>query len=253
MYDMKTRKFVTALLLLTLSLIAANTRSQSRGRGTAKSPVELKGEPHHRLKFENRYVRVWDALIPAGDATSWHIHRNDNVVLTLGDASVRVEAVGSPPIETQPKLGDVGFRRATYVHRTMSIGTNAFHNMAIEILSLPRAPRNEAAITVVNSSRKPVFENDKVRVFRLSLAPGESTGMHSHPFPGLAVMITAGEIVIETPGIDKPGRATVSVGDVMWREDPTTHSIRNKGNTRFEAIDIEIKYHKARSRRRSGH
>lgn len=234
-----TKRFAIALLLLVLSLISSNALSQTR-RGTPKSPVELKSEPHHRLKFQNQCVRVWDALIPPGDSTLWHIHRRDNVVLTLDDASVRVEAVGSRPNETQARLGDVNFRKATYVHRTMSVGSTAFHNMAIEILRLPRVSKR-ALLPDATNPRQPVFENDKLRVFRISLAPGESTEMHRHSLPGLAIVITAGEIVIETPGIDKPGRATVKVGDVIWREDPITHAIRNNGRTRFEAIDIELK------------
>jgi hypothetical protein len=124
-------------LLLILTLTDAAVFSQKAACGTPGAPVELSNEPHHHLKFENEYVRVWDTMIPANDATLWHRHSNDNVVITLGDANVRVETVGTAPAESQPKFGDVGFRKASYVHRTMSIGTAPFHNMAIEILKSP--------------------------------------------------------------------------------------------------------------------
>jgi len=43
----------------------------------AQAPVPLSGEPRHHLKFENQYVRVFDVLVPPGDATLFHTHSND--------------------------------------------------------------------------------------------------------------------------------------------------------------------------------
>ena len=93
---------VILLNLLMLILMSKNIFSGSTPAGTQESPVELQNEPHHHLKFENKYVRVWDTLIPAQEATLWHIHSHNNVVLTLGDANVRVETVGADPAVSNP-------------------------------------------------------------------------------------------------------------------------------------------------------
>ena len=78
-------------------------------------------------------------------------------------------------------------------------------------------------------------------MYHLSLAPGESTTMHTHPLSGLGVAITSGEIEVLVEGKDKPDRLKLPAGDLRWRDGALTHSIKNVGKTRFEAVDIELK------------
>jgi N-acyl-D-amino-acid deacylase len=219
---------------------ALRKQIQSRGNGSADSPVEISGEPRHHPKFENEFVRIWDVTVPAGDATLWHAHRNDNVVVTLGGASLRIETAGGAPAEVEWKFGDVRFGKATYVHRAMNVGTTAFHNLTIEILKPPLGPQSLSTQTG-QTSRTPVLENERVRVYRLSLAPGESTEVHTHLLAGLAISISPGQIEVATKGTDKPQQMKLEIGDVRWRDGAVTHSIKNIGKIRFEAIDIELK------------
>src|SRR5438309_5281133 len=128
--------------LFAFTLIGGGTFSQSN---SPQSPVEISGEPRHHPKFENEFVRVLDVTVPAGDATLWHVHRNDNVVVTLGGASLRLEKVGAPTVEVLWKLGDVNFGKATYTHRAINIGTTPFHNLTIELLKSPAVTANETS------------------------------------------------------------------------------------------------------------
>jgi quercetin dioxygenase-like cupin family protein len=205
-----------------------------------QSPVEISGEPRHHPKFENEFVRVWDVTVPAGDATLWHIHRNDNVVVTLAEARLRIEALGAAPVEAEWKFGAVRFSKATYIHRAINIGDTPFRNLTIELLK-PTAFVPDLSTLPKQAGREPVFENGRVRVYRLSLAPGESTGMHSHSLPGLVVAITGGKLEITTEGKRTTDGQDVTAADVRWRAGATTHSIKNVGATPFEAVDIELK------------
>jgi quercetin dioxygenase-like cupin family protein len=223
------------LLLITFGVLPIGTLSQSN---SAQSPVEISGEPRHHPKFENEFVRVLDVTVPAGDATLWHVHRNDNVVVTLGGASLRLEKVGAPTVEVQWKTSDVNFGKAAYTHRAINIGTTPFHNLTIELLKSPAVTDNEASEA---TARQPILENERVRVYRVVLEPGQSTPVHTHFLPGLAVSIFAGEIEVTTRGKATPDRITLPAGDVRWRAGMTTHSIKNIGKTRFEAIDVELK------------
>jgi len=207
---------------------------------SSQSPVELSGERHHHPKFENEFVRIWDVTVPAGEATLWHIHRQDNVVISFGDANLRIETLGRDPVAGPWKFGEVRFAKATYVHRAMNIGTTDFHNFTIELLK-PTAFVADASKLPMEAGREPLFENDRVRVYRLSLRPGESSGMHAHPLPGLGVMITVGAIEVSTEGNAAPERIEFTKPDLRWRAGAVRHSIRNIGMTRFEAVDIELK------------
>ena len=224
------------LLSIMFAAIPGITSSQS---SSPQSPVEISGEPRHHPKFENEFVRIWDVTVPAGDATLWHAHRNDNVVVTLGDASLRIENATAPPAESQWKFGQVRFAKATYVHRAMNIGTTPFHNLTIELLKSP--PGSPAPPATGPAPRQPILENDRVRVYRVSLAPGESLPMHRHPVAGLAVTLSACEIAIRTEGSKQVQKLKLLEGDVRWRAGAVTHSIQNTGKTRFEAVDIELK------------
>ena len=223
--------------LFAFTLIPVGTLSQSN---SPQSPVEIKGEAHHHPRFENEFVRVWDVTVPAGDTTLWHIHRNDNVVVVLGEARLRIETLGAAPGESLWKFGEVRFGKATYVHRAMNVGTTPFHNFTIELLK-PNAGAPAPSIPKEPIVSTPVFENERVRAFEVTLEPGQSTSMHTHVLPGLAIALTAGEIEVTTQGRNKPDRLNLPLGDLRWRAGAVTHTIKNVGKSRFSAVDIELK------------
>ena len=222
------------LLTIALGLLSPAGIWQSN---SPQSPVEIRGEAHHHPKFENEFVRIWDVTVPGGDGTLWHIHRHDNVVIILAGANLRLENVSGPPVETVWKFGEVRFAKATYTHRAINLGTTPFRNLTIELLKPANA---NPPVLAEQADREPVLENDRVRTFRLSLRPGESTPVHTHPLPGLAIAMTAGELET-TAGDGKPQRLTMAAADVRWRPGAVTHSIKNVGKTTFEAVDIELK------------
>jgi quercetin dioxygenase-like cupin family protein len=224
-----------SLLLIALLLIPVVSLSQSN---SAQNPVEIKGEPRHHPKFENEFVRIWDVTVPGGDATFWHAHRNDNVIVTLAPARLHIETLGRDPVDAEWKYAEVRFSKATYVHRAMNVGTTAFHNLTIELLKPASADSNWSPLPK-EADREPILENERVRVYRYSLKPGESMATHTHPLPGLSVTITAAEIEVTANG--KTVRHPVKADDVSWREGGVTHSVKNVGKTVFDGVDIEFK------------
>ena len=226
------------ILLCVLATIPIVALSQSPN--SPQNPVEIRGEPRHHPKFENEFVRVWDVTVPGGDATLWHAHRNDNVVVTLAPAKLNIETLGRDPVDAEWKFGEVRFSKATYVHRAMNVGGTPFHNLTIELLKPAPATSNWTPLPK-EGNREPILENERVRVFRVSLAPGESLPLHNHPLPGLAVSITGGELELVTQGNAAPDQTTLAPSDVRWRPAPVTHSVKNVGKTNFEGVDIEFK------------
>lgn len=221
------------VILLVLLLLPFVSRPQSN---SPQNPVEISGEPRHHPKFENEFVRLWDVTVPVGDATLWHAHRNDNVVVSFGDVKLRIETLGRDPVESPWKFGEVRFSKATYIHRAMNVGTTTFHNFTIELLKPPAG-----ATLTREPGREPVLENERVRVFRVTLEPGQSGPMHTHTVPILAIALTPGDLEVTTKGRDKPERVSRPEGNVLWRSEAVTHSVKNVGKTRYEGVDIEFK------------
>jgi quercetin dioxygenase-like cupin family protein len=88
-----------------------------------------------------------------------------------------------------------------------------------------------------------LFENDRVRVWDLRLAPGESTGLHRHTTDFLYVVIGDGTLQTVFPdGTREPPRE-MRDGDVRFREvaDETVHEAVNLGNGPWRNIVVELK------------
>ena len=205
---------------------------------TVQSPVPVESEPRHHLKFANEYVRVFDVFVPAGDATLFHTHSNDYVFVTIGDVNLIAEAMGGEPAELNLNNGETRFTKGPITHRVTNASIFRFRNITVEIL---RSPGPVGASTPDTSpGHSIVLENERVRVERLILEPGQSTNMHTHNFSALSVFISAAKILVESPG-QEPQAIEYKPGDFRWRAAPVTHSLKNIGSTRFEAVGIDLK------------
>lgn len=109
----------------------------SSAKGTADEPVAVEQEPHHRVIFENQYVRVLDVVVKPGETTLFHKHSIDNVPIILTDADNRTQFAGKDWQPTPAKAKSVGFipgAEKPYVHRINNQGSTVFHVIDVEIL-----------------------------------------------------------------------------------------------------------------------
>ena len=206
-----------------------------------QSPVPITNEPRHNLKFQNQYVRMFYVFIPPGETTLFHTHVNDGVGIKLTDAQIRDEVLGGKADDSFVSRGAVGFSHysSPLNHRVINIGSTPFRNIFVEVLSTTDKPSNTPSLANV-VGHTIVLENDRVRVMRLVLAPGQTVEMHSHALRGIGVAVTEGTISVEVPG-KKSRILNFQPGDYQWHERGTKHSLRNVGSAPFEAIDIELK------------
>jgi quercetin dioxygenase-like cupin family protein len=86
------------------------------------------------------------------------------------------------------------------------------------------------------------FENDSVRVLRITYGPHEKSVMHHHP-ANVAVFLTDGQSRFTMPD-GKTQDAPVKAGSVQWSE-PGKHLPENVGDKPFELILVELKTKKA--------
>ena len=205
---------------------------------TAQAPVPVLNEPRHHLKFENQFVRVFDVQVPPGDTTLFHIHSNDYLFVSIGDATLKAELLGGQPGDLVVKDGDCRYSKAPITHRVTNVAKTPFRNITIEVLKSP-------GITVTTQEKAipghtVVLDNDRVHVERVIIEPGESIATHTHPRSGLGVAVSAAEIQLASPG-QSPRTVQFEPGAFQWFDGPQTHSMKNIGKTRFEAIHIEWK------------
>jgi quercetin dioxygenase-like cupin family protein len=90
---------------------------------------------------------------------------------------------------------------------------------------------------------KLLFENERVRVWDLRLAPGQSTGMHRHTTDYFYIVIGDGTLArVDADGSRRPAKP-MSDGEVHWR--PVTgediHEAVNVGDREWRNIVVELK------------
>ena len=108
---------------------------------------------------------------------------------------------------------------------------------ALQLLPLAPAMAQDAA-KVDPKHYKVEFENDQVRVLRITYGPHEKSVMHSHP-ASVAVFLTDANVQFTTPD-GKKGPAVAKTGSVQW-EAAVSHLPENLGDKPFELIQIELK------------
>jgi hypothetical protein len=226
-------------ILVALAAGALSCGLFAQGAATPAYQIPTIREPHHFVKLDNAYVRVLDVTVPGFDSTLYHIHENPYFWIAIGDATLRGNTLGTTEIvNIEPKDGEVRYSPAI-THRVGNIVSSTFRNITVQI----QGRDDVSPGTSFMASPQPVgyqaavpLDNELVRVERLVLEPGQSTGRYTLPKSGILIAGHDGVISVEIPGVPAR-RMTMKAGDFDWHTGPLIHSITNVGTTRFDAIE----------------
>ncbi len=112
--------------------------------------------------------------------------------------------------------------------------------VSVLLLALPAMAQDP---TKVDSKHyKLEFENDHVRVLRITYGPYEKSVMHEHP-PGVAVFLTDSRVKMTFPD-GKTEESSGKAGETGWVKGET-HLPENLGDEPMELVLVEIKATKA--------
>ena len=200
----------------------------------AQTAVPVEQDPRHRQVFVNEHIRVLDVTIQPGDATAMHTHVYDSVGIKLTAAQVTVEVQGGSSSIDVVKRGAVGFSRLTgpVTHKVSNTGTTQFRTIVVELLQPARERAAPSPLTTANDGV--LVDNDRVRISRVVLLPGQSIERQSYQFPGIRVVVR-GEL------IDTGTSRGIKPGDFEWHERGVEYSVKNISAEPFEAVNIELK------------
>ena len=158
----------TSALLLAASLIVAQ-----------QAAVPIEQEPQHKVVLKNDFVRIIDATLPPGYVTLNHTHAADNVSVTISTAR---------PGDAARGIGRAGFSKGGYSHSVTNSGPGVMRFIVVEPLKTDRP--NTPAAGFPNHALE--TENDRVRIYRVKLAPGESLTAHTHAAGWVEVTVSGG-------------------------------------------------------------
>lgn len=213
--------------------------------GTAEEIFECGNEPRHNIVIANDYVRVMRVSFPPNDTTIAHRHAEDSLYFFLVEGGLHVvnHVKGSDPQCDCMEFGEV--RYGTHksdkplVHKITNKSDTMMLCIDAEVLKRPPVV---AAIPLVAEKHELIKTRDKCRVYKLSLAPGESVTV-SYPFFYFLVVLRPSVIKTEIGG--NGGAIGISweemreLGQVDWKEPIMGLKQTNVGSSLYEAYIAE--------------
>jgi len=98
--------------------------------------------------------------------------------------------------------------------------------------------RAQDMVKVAPKNCRVVLDNDRVRVIRVVLKPGETLPMHSHPANVVYSLAAAKAKYTFADG--KTEERELKAGQAVW-SDAISHSTENTGTTESRALVVELK------------
>lgn len=96
-------------------------------------------------------------------------------------------------------------------------------------------------VTLGPVGQEVVFENDQVRVWEITLAPGEQQPWHQHHHPYLVIALAAADNRIDALAGGEPRLVHEPAGGVVYREPGEIHMLTNRGTTPYRSRLVELK------------
>jgi uncharacterized RmlC-like cupin family protein len=204
----------------------------------AAAPVE----PNATL-FENDQVKVVRALEKAHVKGSFHEHKMNRVMIYLQPGRQRFEYQdGRKPEVFDWKAGEVKWSPASGMHSPEVISDAPFNIVEVEL-------KNPGTGKAITTSLDPVkidpkhykveFENDQVRVLRVSIGAHQTAPNHEHMLNRVTVYLTDQDFRVTTAD-GKVDSVQHKAGEAAWGT-PVIHKEENASDKPFEVIVVEIK------------
>jgi hypothetical protein len=200
-------------------------------------------EPSATL-FENDNVKVVRALEKAHVKGSFHEHKTNRVMVYFQPGRQRFEYQdGRQPIVSDWKTGQVVWSPPEGMHSPEVISDTPFNIVELE-LKKPGAGKAASgphdALKIDAKHYKLEFENDQVRVLRITLGAHQSTPVVEHSRNSVAIFLTD-EAARTTDSNGVAASITHKAGEAVW-EIPVTQKIENIGDAPLEMVLVELNF-----------
>jgi quercetin dioxygenase-like cupin family protein len=98
------------------------------------------------------------------------------------------------------------------------------------------------ALAAAPQHHKVLFENDKVRVLEVNVAPGVREPLHAHRYPSVLYYISAAHLKEYSPGVPAIDRGHKENGAVVFLPIGPPHQMENLEDTKpLKGIRVELK------------
>jgi hypothetical protein len=222
-------------------LLAVVLAPLAAAQNVAPTPLPVEEASYHVPAFSNELVTVLNVFIPPHSESGYHRHSLDSVGVLISDTARTAQVLGAEATVTALRgngsANFTNYARAPLVHSVAITGDGPFHNIVVELL-YPTPGRFTAGTRGQGYTQ--VLDNERVRIWRLALEPGQTAPAITQSAPGVRVVIEGGELVESVP--EKADRRKAPrKGEFFWQDAGQTRAVRNVGTTRIELVELELK------------
>jgi quercetin dioxygenase-like cupin family protein len=226
------------LLMASLAAVATLALPTS-----AQTVLPVEQTPYHVPVFSNDYVTVLNVFVPPQRTSGYHRHSLDSLGVLIGDTDRTGQVLGAeekPTPRRDPGAVNFTFYSKEPAAHTITIkGDAPFHNIVVELVR-PKPHGFEPGSRDGVAGYTQVLDNERVRVWRLVLAPGAEAPAITQAAPGIRIVVAGGEIVERIAG--RPDRGIAPhAGEFFWQDAGVTRALKNTGTTRIELVEVELK------------
>lgn len=193
---------------------------------------------HYKTEFENDRVRVLRITYGPGEQSVMHYHP-DCVAVFLSEHHAEFTAADGSTEEGHAQSGEHLFTPAG-LHLPRNIGEEPLELVLVELKGGPSgaAAAGPDPVEVDPGRYMNEFENEKVRVLRITYGPGEESVMHFHP-ESVSVMLTplSAQMTLEDGTTEE---MQFEAGQQVYMA-AGQHQPKNTGGEPMEVLQIELK------------
>lgn len=244
------RLFLVLALMFSGSLLAQAPEPVPLAHGNTP------GEPHHHLKIENEYVRVYYVEVPPHENTQLHQHDHDYLFVTLGESDVINAVRDKPEIHLVLKDGETHFTRGGFAHVARNLADTPFRNITIELLKPQGEPQNVCAQIVSGKATgicsktsgsgpngqgfivEPQLETQEMSLDLIRIRPHSKTPKIAVPAESLLVVLNNNEAQFEAEG--EPPKILYG-GEVTWIVAGSCGYVSNPGKAFLAFLELSFK------------
>ncbi|MCU1337229.1 MAG: hypothetical protein JWO19_2810 [Bryobacterales bacterium] len=214
----------------------------------AQSLDPLVADPqHYKLEVENQWVRAIRERMGPHETMPMHQHpAPGSVIVFLTDRHNRLTSQDGASQELRNRAGDLMWSLPS-THRSENLNAAPFEAVQIEPRRPSGAPRRRAPpetldATVVDPQHYHVeFENEYVRVIRVSIGPHEKLVMHKHPDIAAVLVHLTDQNMRLTLADGTIRDSRYAAKQVRWVDPGVAHQDENLSDTPLKFIRIELK------------
>jgi quercetin dioxygenase-like cupin family protein len=227
---MKTAAKVTLLVALANATWAQNPPAKGAAAGRTSSSA-----------VENEYIRVTKVTQAPHQRTRPHQHNTNRVMVYLTPGTQVNEYQDGKKEVLEFKAGEPLWSAAGGIHVAEVTSEQPITIVEMEL----RKPTGKDPATMLDPLKvdarhyKLEFENNQVRVFRVTIGAHESAPLHEHVLNRVVVYLTDQNLRV-TGSDGKAETQNRHAGDIVWAE-AGKHQEQNVSDKPFEAIVVELK------------